>query len=273
MNAVQTSWQAGSDKPPRRDYLSFSALRLFASCSLHYYFRYLEALPEETVAASLIFGASFHSGVEFHFRELLAGNQPPDLDALCGVFWDSWRSHQAQTVQFGRGEDINAIGHLADRMFRAFQSSDFAHPEGTIIAVEEELRGQLVPGLPDLLARVDLIVDTGQELIVTDFKTSRSQWSAEQVDEAADQLLLYHELVRTLADDRALRLAFAVLTKTKTPELVVHPVPVDSQQIVRTKQVMERIWLAMQGGHYYPNPNPLKCPRCPYRKPCRAWTG
>jgi putative RecB family exonuclease len=165
------------------------------------------------------------------------------------------------------------MGHLADRMFRAFQASDFARPQGTIIAIEEELRGDLVPGLPELLARVDLIVDTGEELVVTDFKTSRSQWSAEHVDDAADQLLLYHELVRNLADDRTVRLVFAVLTKTKMPELLLHPLPIDPKQIERTKRVVERIWLAMQAGHYYPNPSPLKCPSCPYRKPCRAWTG
>lgn len=165
------------------------------------------------------------------------------------------------------------MGHLAERMFRAFQNSDFARPEGTIIAVEEELRGELVPGLPDLLARLDLIVATDEALIVTDFKTARSQWNGDHVDEAADQLIIYHELVKNLADHKPVQLAFAVLTKTKVPELTVHPVPVEPQRVERTRRLLSCIWQAMQAGHYYPSPGPVKCPACPYRQPCREWTG
>jgi CRISPR/Cas system-associated exonuclease Cas4 (RecB family) len=69
------------------------------------------------------------------------------------------------------------------------------------------------------------------------------------------------------------RLAFAVLSKTKAPELVLHPVEADAQQVERAKRVVERVWQAIQGGHFYPNPSPLNCPTCPYREPCRAWTG
>jgi hypothetical protein len=65
-----------------------------------------------------------------------------------------------QAVVFGKTEDIRTIGHLAERLIRTFRESAFARPDGTIIAVEEELRGELIPGLPDLLARVDLIVET-----------------------------------------------------------------------------------------------------------------
>jgi putative RecB family exonuclease len=86
VTTLQTPFEARSEKPPGRDYLSFSALSLFASCPLRYYFRYVQRLPEDTVGASLLFGASFHASVEFHFRELLEGNGAPDVDALLGVF-------------------------------------------------------------------------------------------------------------------------------------------------------------------------------------------
>jgi hypothetical protein len=225
------------------------------------------------VGSSLVFGASFHAGVEFHFRELLAGNQPPGIDALLGVFWDAWNGYDAESIQFPRGEDLNTMGQLADRMFKVFQTSDFANPKGTIIGVEEELRGVLIPGLPDLLARVDLLMDIDEALLVTDFKTSRAQWGLDHVDDSADQLLLYHELVKTMADGRPVRLAFAVLTKTKLPELTLHPVAVDQRQITRTKRIVEHIWRSIQSGNFYPSPSPLKCPSCPYRAQCRAWTG
>jgi CRISPR/Cas system-associated exonuclease Cas4 (RecB family) len=158
-------------------------------------------------------------------------------------------------------------------MLTAFLHSDFAQPKGTIIGVEEELRGVLIPGCPDLLARVDLIVDAGDALVVTDFKTARRGWSHDQVMDAAPQLLLYSSLVRDLSDGKPLRLEFAVMTKTKAPDLTVHSVPLDAHQIERTKGIVESVWRAIQTGHFFPSPSPLNCPTCPFQGPCQAWSG
>ena len=84
---------------------------------------------------------------------------------------------------------------MADRLLRIFAQSDFARPKGVILGVEEQLRGNIVPGCPDLLARVDLIVDAGHELHVADFKTARCSLNDFKVDDLAPQLLLYSELV------------------------------------------------------------------------------
>ena len=143
----------------------------------------------------------------------------------------------------------------------------------TSLGIEEELRGQVVPGCPELLARVDLIVDTGDELTVYDFKTSRVSWNVFKVEDLAPQLYLYSELVKPMADGKPIKLAFAVLTKTKVPELTVHDVPLDPQQVERTKKVVEQVWQAIQAGHYYPSPSIQNCCTCPFRAPCRAWTG
>ena len=137
----------------------------------------------------------------------------------------------------------------------------------------KELRGEIIPGCPDLLARVDLLIESDDALILADFKTSRGTWGADKVEQAAPQLLLYSELAKTLADGKPLRLVFAVLTKTQLPLLTLHDVPRDPQQVERTKRTVERVWHAIEGGHFYPSPSPMQCPSCPYRSPCRAWTG
>jgi len=264
---------ARPNPPAARPHISHSSISLFQSCSLRHFFKYTLRLPEPTVSASLVVGAGLHAGIEHHFRELLIGNPPPSLDMLLDVFWSVWHERDGQVVVFGKGDDINSIGCLAHRMFRAFQVSSFARPRGTIVGVEEELRGQVIPGLPDLLARVDLMVDETDALVVTDFKIARSSWSDEHVGDAASQLLLYHELVTPLADGKPVRLRFAVLNKNKVPDLVMHDVPVDRHQIERTKRIAERVWRSIQAGNHYPSPSPLNCHSCPYRKPCRAWKG
>ncbi len=79
-------------------------------------------------------------------------------------------------------------------MLATFQGSAIAQPQGNIIGVEEELRGSVVPGCPDLLGRVDLLLESPEAVTIVDLKTSRSsRWSAEQVDDQAEQLLLYSD--------------------------------------------------------------------------------
>ncbi|MGE3780284.1 MAG: RecB family exonuclease [Pirellulaceae bacterium] len=256
-----------------RDYVSYSALSTYQQCPLRYYFRYVEGLPEETVSASLVFGGAIHVAVEHHFRQLLEGCPAPPLDDLLAVYRDAWREREGSQIQFNKDDDESTLAELAKRMLGAFQQSDLAKPRGTILAIEDELRGELVPGVPDLLARVDLLVDSGDELIVTDLKTARSRWSQEMVEDSSEQLLLYGHLVRQMFPGRSLRLEFGVITKAKTPAVDRHEVQLSSQRLVRTKHVMERIWRAISSGHFFPAPSPMNCSGCPFRKPCRDWGG
>jgi CRISPR/Cas system-associated exonuclease Cas4 (RecB family) len=102
-------------------------------------------------------------------------------------------------------------------------------------------------------------------------KTSRSRWSPEQAEESGGQLLLYHELAKSLAPRKQLRLQFAVITKTKQPAVDLLEVPVNAQRIDRMKRIVEGVWKAIDSQVFYPAPSPTQCPTCPYREPCRAW--
>ena len=108
---------------------------------------------------------------------------------------------------------------------------------------------------------------TEHELVVSDFKSSRSAWNGYKVEDQAPQLLLYSELVKPLADGRPIKLTFAVLTKTKAPVLTEHDLPLDPQEVDRTKRIVERVWHAIQAGHFFPNPSPLNCASCPFHAP------
>jgi CRISPR/Cas system-associated exonuclease Cas4 (RecB family) len=256
-----------------RPYTSWSAITTYQGCPLRYKLRYFDGLPEESVSASLVFGGAIHHAAEAHLRERLMGNPAPTLDALMVAYNGGWQEHEGQQVQFGKGDDRNTLDDLARRMLTAFQTSELADPSGTIIGIEEELTGELVAGVPDLLARVDLLVDDRDALRLTDLKTARSRWSAEQVQDSAGQLLLYHELTKPIAEGRPIRLEFAVLTKTKTPEVYRHEVSANPQQIDRMKRIIERVWKGIELQLFYPSPSAMQCPTCPFREACRAWAG
>ena len=261
-------------QPKMRDYISYSAISTYQQCPLKYFFKYIAGLPEEVVSSSLILGGAIHSAAEFHFDQLMMGNPAPDRDMLLSAFWDEWHERAEEVeIRFGKNEDINKIAEMADRILVEFQQSELAIPQGQILGVEEQLRGELIPGIPDLLARIDLITATDDELTITDFKTSRSRWNGVQAEDSGEQLLLYSELAKQLAPGKRIRLEFAVITKTATPVAERWPVTYDPTRIARTRQVIERVWNAIEAQTFYPAPSQMTCGSCPFREPCRKWRG
>jgi len=252
--------------------LSYSAIKAYASCPLRYFFRYIAGLPEPTIAASFLFGQAVHRAVEHHFQRLLAGERAPTAAELLVEYQAGWHAADLP-VRFGKDEKADSLDRLAERMLQAFVVSDLATPAGKILGVEETLRGQIIPGLPEVLGRVDLIVETRDELVITDWKTSRSRYTQDQIEDSAAQLLLYGELAQDFAPGKRLRLEFGVLTKTKEVSIERHSFAADPAQLHRTKRVIERVWRAIAAGHYFPAPSAMNCASCPYRAPCREWPG
>ena len=260
-------------KALKRDYVSHSAISTYQQCPLRYYFRYVANLPEELTSSALVFGSGIHRAAELHFEALLAGNDAPSLDELMEVYQSIWDQRQDEPIQFGKNETRQSLHELAKRMLSTFRGSQLAKPSGEILGIEEELRGPVIKGCPDLLARVDLILATQDELQVIDLKTSRSRWKSGQAENSAAQLLLYGELAKEMAPDKKLRLRFAVITKTKAPTLETHDVSVHPDSVERTKRVVQRVWKSIQQGSFYPSPSPMACPSCAYQQACRDWQG
>jgi len=211
--------------------------------------------------------------VQRHFEALLETGHAPELDELLEAFDQCWATFDSELIKFGRGDNSESMRELASKMFTAFQASDFASPDGTIVAVEESMQGEFVEGMPNVLARVDLAVQDGDDLVLTDFKTSRSRWTGEQAQNSAEQLLLYSDLAGRVLDGKRIRLQFAVVTKAKTPQLAVHEVSLDAARLDRSKAIYGKVWDAIQSGNIYPVPSPINCNSCGFRSACRAWTG
>jgi RecB family exonuclease len=261
-----------SPPAPSRDYLSYSAIRQYQTCALRYYFRYIAGIPETSISAAFVFGGAIHRAIERHFQNLLEGNAAPSQDQLFAEYKAGWQE-QTLPIRFSKDERADSFDNLAKRMLKAFSECDLARPAGKILAVEETLRGALIPGLPDVLGRIDLILETSNELVILDWKTARARYTQDQVDDSAAQLLLYGELAQGFSPGKKLTLQFGVLTKTKEVGIDTHRFAFDQSRLDRTKRIVERVWQAIQAEHFFPVPSQMNCPSCPYRDPCRKWPG
>jgi putative RecB family exonuclease len=256
-----------------RDYVSWSALSTFRTCPLKYKFRYIDGLPEESVSSALVFGTGIHSAVEQHYQAILSGDPKPDLDALLFAYRSAWLPHDPDAIQFGSSETRASLDALASKMLTAFLSSPAASVQGRVLGVEEEIRGMLVEGVPDLYGRVDLLTEDSDSLVVTDIKTSRGKWSTEQVEDSGEQLLVYSHLASEISPGKKITTRFLVLTKTKEPVVEEHVREVEPTAVKRTLAGVERVWRAIESGVFYPAPSTVACAGCGYRSACRAWAG
>jgi putative RecB family exonuclease len=152
-------------------------------------------------------------------------------------------------------------------------ASPAASVQGRVLGVEEEIRGMLVEGVPDLYGRVDLLTEDSDSLVVTDIKTSRGKWTQEQVEDSGEQLLLYSNLASEISPGKKIATRFLVLTKTKEPVIEEHVREVEPAAVKRTLAGVERVWRAIESGVFYPAPSTISCSSCGYRTACRAWAG
>jgi putative RecB family exonuclease len=256
-----------------RDYISWSAISTFRTCPLKYFFRYVAGLPEESVSAALVFGTGIHTAIEGFYRAELAGEAKPDVEQLMFAYRSAWLPHDPEKISFGSSETRASVDALARKMLAAFLGSPAASARGRVLGVEEEIRGTLVEGVPDLYGRIDLVTEDDDQLVLTDFKTSRGKWSREQADEASEQLVLYSKLAGELAPGKKLITRFLVLTKTKEPVVGEHLREVRPDRMARTLVSVERVWRAVQAGNFYPAPSVVGCASCGYRQACEGWRG
>jgi putative RecB family exonuclease len=192
---------------------------------------------------------------------------------LVFAYRSAWLPHDPDAIQFGGTETRASLDALAGKMLTAFLASPAASVQGRVLGVEDEIRGMLVDGVPDLFGRVDLLTEDSDSLVVTDIKTSRGKWSPEQVEDSGEQLLLYSHLVSEISPGKKLKTRFLIVTKTKETVIEEHVREVEPAAVKRTLAGVERVWRAIESGVFYPAPSVMSCSSCGYRAVCRAWMG
>lgn len=259
-----------------RPYLSYSQVTSYQACPLKWYFQYVAHRPHERVGSGLVFGSAIHSAVESHYRAMMAGEDQPDVERLMEEFSAAWDLEARAPIAFGKGETPGSLRDLAHNILAVFHESEWSQTEGTILGVEEEVRSTRSSEIPDLLARLDLVMLQDDRLVIRDFKTSRSAWTSEKAEESAAQLRLYGDLAGDLAESMGatdIALEFVVVTKTRSPRIERHAIEPQVTQVDRLFRTMECIWRSMRAGHVYPVPSAMNCGMCPFQHACREWEG
>ncbi len=260
-------------------HISASQLRSYAGCPLAW--RLSRTHRPEHISASLAFGSAFHAAAERFYQMRLEG-KTATFQNLMDAYDAKWQEHTdtgdgtPPPVKYSAKAGPEELRETAGRMLEAFLAHAAANV-GEVIAVEEEFRAPMAPGLPALKGRIDLMEIRRNEvgdrcLHIVDFKTSSKRLGPGDIDR--DQMDLYALAVRQtglLAELRLpLTLRIDVVTKTKISEVTPITIVPDMRNEKRVIAKAREIWKCMSAGVCYPSAG-WHCTGCGYKTLCGKW--
>jgi hypothetical protein len=224
------------------------------------------------VSVSHVFGEALHGAIQIYFENLLARRIPSTLESLMYRYHQVFQRHERSQIEYGM-DDRAALELLASRMLAGFLKHPVTQKPGRILAVSHEVRGTLPPGLLPWVGQVDVIAESGEEIILREWRVSRTSLTQEQITDAWHPLALAADSLPQFTSGREVRLELIVLTKTKDLAIERHSQLLSQGLVERGRRIVERVGQAVKAGLFYPAPSPINCSTCPFRDACRAWPG
>lgn len=262
-------------------HISHSQMSCYSSCSLRYFYRYVEGRKAEFISVSLPFGSAIHTALATYYRGI-KNNQIEPLEAITDTFKTclSLDIDNAEVpVSYTKNmPDRDTLIVAGSRMIESYLKSIDPN-EYDVVEIELPLAASLYnpadrqPIDYKLVGVVDLLLrNKSGDLIVVDFKTSSKSMSQSSVDDNI-QLTSYSYLIssnRHVTPTASVECRFDVLLKTKEPKL---------QQIntIRTKEDRKRfakiasaVLSGVSNRVFYPVQGFL-CSTCEYSNSCKNW--
>ena len=256
-----------------RPYWSYSRLAQYLRCPLQFYFERVLQLPRPFVSSSLVLGSAVHEALAEYHHSLRSG-RPIGSHQVGNVFLANWKRRQEQErIQYRPNENAT---QLIEQGLGLIDTYLEASPPTEILAVEHRFTVPLshrsnhyldrpLVTIPDLLCQED------NQLTVVELKTSSRRYNQADIDTSL-QASCYAGAVATYFG-QAVKVRYRVLVKNKAPLLQELTTTRDQEDFQRVGEITHQVQHAVQNNIFYPNESPMNCSTCPYRGPCRDWSG
>jgi len=250
---------------------SYSALRQYLECPLRFFFQRILALPEKSQPVNLVAGSAVHAALAAYHRSIQM-NEPADPAKLHRIITETWAEREQKSPVVYKGEDTREDGIA--KSVALIETYLKEPPPQNIIGIEHEVMASVANSRGEylatpLMAVLDLITETKEEITVHEFKTSSRTFSEFEV-ETSLQPTCYTAAIRETTGMMA-NVEYTVLVKTKTPKVQRLNTIRTSEDIGRLGDLIETVEKAIEQDIFYPVENIIHCTGCPYRKPCREW--
>ena len=260
---------------------SVSSIRQFHQCSLAWFFK-RTGVREEFKPLALAEGAAMHEVLAHHLRGMKDGKTSTEEESIEILEGAMLGQELEGEVVYGGKKGRDDILERLKALFRHWRAN--LKIEGTVAAVEEEIRVRL-PGIPlDLYGFADLIVDTGKGFEVIDHKISASKRAWDDLLDPFDlQKLAMTRGYEAATGQTVTSWAWSTLTKTKAPAVHRDTLEVRAedrgQELSRLAAIVNpsiALMAAVEQGTLPPVPTVAYaryCQGCQWRMACAQWSG
>lgn len=257
----------------KRPHWSYSQINQYRRCPLQYYFERIERRAISYTTSGLAFGSAIHRALAaYHLR--LQYQHVPRRDEIVRTFLDAWKEIDGQRpIQLRPGETEADLLELGRHLLGIYIDSD--RPAG-IVAVEQVFVVPIVNSQGEFMERplvaiVDLLRVEDGDLVVDEFKTASRKPSQSELD-AALQATCYAFVIDS-RNGMIPSVRYTTFVKTKRPQIHRSTTERTPSDLRRLGDLIETIGRAIEAEIFYPNESPQNCSTCPFRKPCREWSG
>ena len=253
-----------------RAYLSWTQVASYRQCPRAFAFRYVEHAEPDFVPSSLLFGSAMHEAFARVHEAAMEGLPYPSTAELASKV-SNLLDASLLPVRYSKGETPESLHALGQRMVAAFLDAPVSRPEGQPVCIEDRASGVIDAGIPPIEGKVDFVRLTKEGLVLRDYKTARSKWSPDKVEEAAPQLRLYATILdQQLEGWKTITgIEFVTVTKAVKPTVTLHAVPMRQESVQACIDQIGAVWDGIRKGVFPTRPG-WPCKQCPYASRCPA---
>jgi putative RecB family exonuclease len=256
----------------QQPHLSVSSINEYVECGLQYKLGKIDQVKPEYVTDALLFGSAIHRVLET-VHQAKKSKIPLALEFLQNEWETQWQNIVIEhpDIRYKDSENYETL-LLSGKQLLAAYYSDI--PQDSFKVLETEAPFSFtIEGVPlPIIGVIDLIEeDEGDNIIITDFKTTSRAYSAEEIDKSF-QLTVYHMAAkRNGFANREILLRFDCLIKTRSPKFLQYYTVRTEEDERRAIKKIHSVWEGIQKGIFTPNDTSWKCGYCAFQKHCNAW--
>jgi len=257
--------------PPLK-HISVSSLRTFQRCAAQWEFSYCDGW-KKPANLNFAIGLAVDAGVNLALREKRDTGKLPEREKIIAETESWWQSNEVELWPDESRKDAVAMSiTLAAIMYD--ELLPHIKPAPGRQSIQEKFLVELIPGVPSILAFMDVIAEDG----IHDIKTSATRYNEKKV--AHDlQRQVYGLIYMLETDTKEVQFTFDVGVKLKKPVLQSISMPVteaDAEYVLGwIEKTFGQIASSMKSGHFPPNRESFLCSRrnCQYWRECEKRHG
>ncbi len=246
--------------------ISISKLNAYRRCKLFYYYRYCEGLVSPLDCAQIT-GRAVHKAIEHNYKVKMKSNCDMPIADVLDIYSKAFEDIIKNEETNIEGEEMGKVKDTGAACLKLYIEQIACSTTPVLCEEKIELAFENLPGVV-LVGIVDLFDSSGT---LHETKVVKRNFPEDFIQGDA-QLCAYQLLLKHAKNIDVKKLEVNAMVKTAVPKLqLLQAEPKTQAGLTRFLKLLGTVYSSMKTGIFYPNPSPLNCYSCGFKKQCSEW--